>query len=360
LRHVSYQKGRYDLYYTGITTTRGEEIMTRESFINKEQKQNVKTFLRILAIITVICVMMLAGCTKKVEEPVAIQSAVTETQTEVTTEAATQETVLTLEEYIESVHSEYLKNVNKDNKNPGWFLFIWNYTTGTAELTSNDDRIQLKEDEKLVLYIPEGIDSILGGKGVVESTIGYSNYVVFTLNEFSGEQPFSMAIEPKNEQIERFDLRLIVVGNLEEIITETQSFVDREFSEEVSFTNWVVSYVTWDSLGRSDIGLTFLWDGDSEKGYLWDGDRDREKGYAKIITDGDRVHKGENQKIIFSSGDGRYGPNILTPETASIEPFWGLDFEIAVIDSEEEFDVKILVNDQLEKTKTEFTFTIIP
>jgi len=325
--------------------------MTRESFINKEQKHDVKTFLRLLAIITVICVMMLAGCTKKVEEPVAIQPAVTEAQTEVTAEGATedqsQETVLTLEEYIESVHSEYLKNVNKNSKDSEWFLFIWNYATGTAELKSNDDKIQLKEDEKLVLYIPEGIDSILGGKeSVVQSIIEYSNCVVFTLKEFSGEKPFSMAIKPKNEQIEPFDLKLTILGDMENVV-ETQPPVDREFSEEMSYKEWHNSEDVLAYISNND-GIIILWEGNVEE------------GRGMIITNGEKIHKGENQKIIYSTMSGLYSYTILTPETASKQPFIGTDFEMAVIDSNEEFDVKFLVENRMDGTETEFTFTVIP
>ena len=332
--------------------------MTTRICRNKGRKHNVKTFLRLLAIITVICVMMLAGCKKKEEEPVATQPAVTEASTEVTaevstevtaeasTEEETQETVLTLEEYIESVHSEYLKN--EDNKNSGWSIFIWNYTTGTAELKSNNDKVQLKEDEKLVLYIPGGIDSTLGGKGLVESTIGFSNHVVFTLKEFSGEQPFDIAIKPKNEQLESFDLKLTILGDMGSVVA-TEPSVDKEFSEKMPYEEWynledVLAYI---SESNND-GIILLWEGNVEE------------GRGMIITNGEKIHKGENQKIIYSTMSGLYSYTILTPETASKKPFKGTDFEMAVIDSNEEFDVKFLVENRMNGTETEFTFTVVP
>ena len=316
--------------------------MTRESIINNERKHNVKTFFRLLAIITVIFVMMLAGCTKKLEELVATQPAVTtETQTESeTTEVLTQETVTQLADYIESVHSEYMKNINEDNKNSGWFTFVWNYTTGTAELKSNDNKVQLKEDENLVLYIPGGIDRMVHHQGkIVEKIINYSNCVVFIFKEFSGEELLDITVEPENQQLESFDLRLTVVGNLEDVpqvhSTEQESLKEMNYSE-------------WYSVKTNEVGLTFLWEGD------------KEKGYGKIINDGDRIHIGKNQKVIFSTMSGMYDFDILTPETASMQHFYGTDFEIEVIDIAEEFDVMLLVKDQKSGKKTGFKFTILP
>jgi len=302
--------------------------------------------------------MMLAGCKKKEEEPVATQPAVTiesqaEAQTETPTEPETTElepevTVIKLpEDYIKSV-VESDQKVN-DNEEPKWMAFIWNDITRTADLKINGDKVQLQEGEKLIIYVPGGIESTSGAKELIEKNIYNSkfHYLEITFVEFSEEKEFLMHVTPINQDLEGFKLNLFISYNSETIV-ETEPSVDREFSEEMPYIKWESSEDVADYIWESKVGLIYLWEGNTEE------------GRGSIITNGERIYKDENQKILYSTVTGTYSYTILTPETASGKPFKGDTFEMAVINSDEEFDVKLLVEDKRNGTKTEFTFTIVP
>jgi len=343
-------EGNWDCESIKSLFVEGRKTMGNMTNKNERKSTNVTgTKDKILKIMGIsMATIMLSACTANKGEdfkevsPIAAQ-AETEAPTTVAEVEPTEGTITkSPEDYIKSV-MESSGKVN-DNKEPKWMAFIWNDITGTAYLKSDGDKAQLQKGEKLIIYVPGGIESASWStEEIIERDVykpGECRYLEFTFVEFSGEEKFSIVITPRNKELARFEFTLVMSYNFENVI-ETQPSVDKEFSENMSYDDW------FNSEDMKD-GLIFLWEGDTNE------------GRGKIITNGERIYKGENQKIIFSTIYGMYTFDILTPETVSGKPFKGTDFEMAVIDSDKEFDVNLLVEDRLQGTETEFTFTIVP
>ena len=208
--------------------------MTRESFVNNERKHNVKTNFWLLAIITVICVMMLAGCTKKVEKPVATQPAGTtesptkpetiepETTEPETTEPETTEPETTVLETQNPINARLqigkVMKFMKAEKTEYLTPYVWNKATNEARQVAHGEKVQLNEAEVLLYNKPEGFDSdtvVLAGKDIVDGSevgVAYTaletgeNYIIINFLEFSGEVEFTIGYG-------EYTATVIMVGN---------------------------------------------------------------------------------------------------------------------------------------------------
>jgi len=207
-----------------LCPVREEKIMTRESFVNNERKHNVKTNFWLLAIITVICVMMLAGCTKKVEKPVATQPAgTTESPTKPeTTEPETTEPETTVLETQNPINARLqigkVMKFMKAEKTEYLTPYVWNKATNEARQVAHGEKVQLNEAEVLLYNKPEGFDSdtvVLAGKDIVDGSevgVAYTaletgeNYIIINFLEFSGEVEFTIGYG-------EYTATVIMVGN---------------------------------------------------------------------------------------------------------------------------------------------------
>jgi len=158
--------------------------------------------------------MMLAGCKKKVEEPVVTQPAVTtEAPTEEPTELETTEPETTVAETTvletqdpKNAKLEIFKVINfmKAEKTEYLTPYVWNKVTNEARQVADGEKVQLSEAEVLVYNKPEGFDSntvVLAGEDIVygsEVGVAYTalrtgeNYITINFLEFSGEVEFTI------------------------------------------------------------------------------------------------------------------------------------------------------------------------